>query len=218
MRYLFLSIISLGLFISCAGYKVRHNTNPFASQGVNSVAIPMFINKTSLPVVTAAYTKAIHEVLSNYPDLRVNSGELENEDAVVLGVVKRVHDKEISFTGSTLMNNSQLSEIGDRNAFYLPTTGTYDLRVELYILKRPTKEEIDFFVNYFKFSKSAFPRTIFSKTFGVSGSYNISNEIGDIDSAAPVRGTQTRGNMVKALSDSSVALANEFREVLSNAY
>ena len=212
-----LSLLTL-LLSSCAGYKFKRKTNPFLSQGIRSIAIPTFVNKTSLPVVAQAYTNAVHDVLSSYPDLKVNSGDIDNEDAIVLGIITNKHGKKLEYTSSTLMTEEQITEIGDRNAFYLPTAAEYSLYVQLIILKKPTREEIDFFVNYFKFSKSAFPRTIFSKTFEVGGSFSINNEIGNIDSEAPLRGTRTRGNMIKSLTDSSVNLSSELREVLSNVY
>ena len=211
----------ISLFLSsCAGYKFRNQSNPFTSQGVRSMAIPMFINKTSLSHITPAYTKAVHQVLSSYSDLKVNSGSIENEDAVILGIITSKNDvnKEVRYSNSTLMNTEQQDTIGERNAFYLPTSGVYDLNVQIVVLKRPTKEEIDFFVNYFKFSKSSFPRTIFSKSFTVSGSYTIENEVGGIDSSAPVRGTKNRGNLRKSLIDSADSLAESLREVLANAY
>jgi len=218
MRIIFQLSLFLFILSSCAGYKFRRDSNPFLSQGVRSVAIPMFVNRTSLPSVSAVYTRAVHDVLSSYADLKVNSGDIENEDAVVLGIVSSARDQEIKVTTSTLMNQDQIDQIGNRNAFYLPTAADFSLNIQLIVLKRPTKEEIDFFVNYFKFSKSAFPRTIFAKTIAVSGGYSINNEVGDINTVGPLRGTQTRGNLIKSIEDSSIGLTNELREVLSNAY
>jgi hypothetical protein len=220
MRMLSIFVLFSLFLSSCAGYNFRLQSNPFSSQGIRSVAIPMFINKTSLPHVTAAYTKSVHDVLSSYPDLKVNAGDIENEDAVVLGIIssKRELNKEIEYTSSTLMSDEQIDEIGDRNAFYVPTVGEYDLKVQIVILKRPTKEEIDFFVNYFKFSKTSFPRTVFSKEFAINGTYSINNDVGGANTSAPLRGTITRGNLVKSLSDSSNTFADELREVLANAY
>ena len=151
----------------------------------------------------------------------MRAGALTSEDAVVLGIISPRSTratKEVTYTSSTLMSDEQQDDIGNRNPFPLPTTGRVELDVNIVILKRATKQEIDFFIQNFKFTKNAFPRTVFSKTFSINVSYSIENSVGDLDSGEPVRGTKNRGSLRKALIDSGETFAQDFKEVLANAF
>ena len=208
------------LLSSCAGYKVRHRNNPFLEQGITSIAIPVFVNRTSLNKLTSVATKEAIRTFSSFYGLKVNAGDLTNEDAVVIGVIKpsSTANNEIKYTNSVLMNADQQKAIGNRNAFYVPSTAAFSTTVQLVILKRPTREEIKFFTTYFKLSKEAFPRTVFHKEFKLSATYSIENEVGDVDSAAPVRGMKNLGNLRKAIETAALSFGQELREVMANAF
>ena len=217
MYRLFIYIFISSTLISCAGYKARNRSNPFVEQGIKSIAIPTFVNRTAINGLTPLITREAIETFSNFHGLQVNSGKLTHEDAIVIGVITPTGDvnKEVVFTNSTLMNTEQQEAIGNRNAFYVPTIGSFSANIKLIILKKPSKEEIEFFTSYFKLSKNSFPRTVFHKTFILSGSFSVENNVGD---SGLVRGTKNSGNLRKALEGSSQAFDIELKEVMANAF
>jgi hypothetical protein len=209
-------LISLLLLSSCAGYKLRHNKNPFLEQGIKSITVPTFVNRTTYNSLTPLVTRETIEILSSFHGLKVNTGKLTYEDAVVVGVITENESKK--YTNSVLMNDEQRLSIGQRNAFYVPTIGSFSTNIKLVILKRPSKEEIEFFTSYFKLSKNAFPRTVLYKSFTLSGSYSVENDVGDIDSAAPVRGVKNLGNLRKSIESSTEQYGKNLKEVIINAF
>ncbi|WP_157680598.1 hypothetical protein [Bacteriovorax sp. Seq25_V] len=220
MRSIFQSLVLLFLLTSCAGYKLRSNQNPLAKADVHSIAVPVFINKTTLEKVSSVYTREIISALSKFKNLKITAGDIKNEDALMLGIIT---PKELSKRGkfirtSSLMTEDQQDAIGKRNAFEVPTSGGYELNVEIIVLKNPTREEIDFFTGYYNFNASDFPRTVFHHTFSISGSYSIENPVGDLASGAPLRGVQNQGKLRKSIVDSGKTLATDFHEVITNAF
>ncbi len=220
MRSIFQSLVILFLLTSCAGYKLRSNKNPLAKADVHSIAVPVFINKTSLEKVSAVYTREIISSLSAFKNLKITAGNITNEDALLLGIITpKTADKRGKFIRtSSLMTEEQQTAIGKRNAFEVPTSGGYTVNVEIIVLKNPTAEEIEFFTNYYNFKATDFPRTVFHHTFAIDGSYSIENPVGDMSSGAPLRGVQNQGKLRKSLVDSANTLATDFHEVITNAF
>jgi hypothetical protein len=217
---IFTLILFTALLSSCAGYKIRDRGNPFADQGIRSIVIPTFVNKTSVNELTPLVTKEVVNTFSQFHGLRVNVGEMTNEDAVVVGIIRpgTKANREVVYQNNTLMNTDQQEAIGNRNAFYVPTIGAFDTKVQVIILKRPTKEEIAFFTDYFNLPKNSFPRTIINESFDLKGTFSIENPVGDLDSSAPVRGTKNAGNLRKALEDNVKSFGVNLRELIANAF
>lgn len=220
MKAVFQLLLILFLLTNCAGYNLRTKTNPFKSYNINSIAVPMFINKTSLEKISQSYTNSVIEILSQYSNLSVSAGNIESEDAVLIGIINPTRQAHKgSIVGShTLMTQEQKDSLGNRNAFDVTTTGAFDVTVDLMILKRPSREEIDFFTSELGKKAKSFPNMIFSQSVRINQSYSLENPVGDENSAALVRGVQNKGKLRKALLDSSVEFTNSFKEMMSNAF
>ena len=204
---------------SCSGYVFRDMDNPFADQGIRSIAVPMFVNRTSQARFSSELTRQAIDALSSFKGLRVENGSFENEDAVVIGIIKpATKGREIFYSSKVLMSEEQQEAIGKRNSFLVPTTAKYDFKLELIILKRPTKDEIKFYTEYFKFSKVSYPRTILRKEFAISDSFAVENPVGGIDSNAPIRGALNKGSLRKSIEKTASNFAVELKEVLANAF
>lgn len=218
---LLLTIVLITGLTGCSGYSFRSVDNPFKDHEIKTIAVPMFVNKTSLGDVTPVYTRRIVDMLSSYTGLKVRAGSFTNEDAVLIGIITPFYkraSKEVHFSSSSLMSESKRGEIGNRRAFILPTVGLFEVNVTIHILKNPTQAEVDFFSENFEFTKGSFPRTVLSNSFRMAGSFSVGNGVGDVDSEAAVQGTANRGALRKALVTTGDNLVNSFREVLANAF
>lgn len=220
MRTIYQLFLILILLTSCAGYKLKSKSNPFASLNIKTIAVPVFINKTSLDKISHQYATSVIEVLSEYSDLSVTAGNIVNEDAVVIGIIKsnKAGERGSFIKTHSLMTEEQKEAIGNRNAFDVPTAGEFNIIVDVVILKRPSKEEIAFFTSELGRKVSTFPNMIFSQSINVTKTFTIENPVGDQNSGAPVRGVQNKGKLRKSLSDSAKDFKSNFKEMISNAY
>lgn len=222
MERIFQLLVVLLLLTSCAGYKIRDNNNPFAAADVHSLAVPMFINKTTFERVAYNYTRSTIEMLSDFKNLKISTQNIENEDAVLLGVIKPLTPggRVERVKTTSLMTDAQTDILKDkRRIFEVPTSGEYLFNVEIYILKRPTKEEIEFFTKDLDFDLSSFPRLIFSHTIRINNSYVIENPENETEAkTVGLLGVQNRGRLRKSLVDSAKDFSAELREVISNAF
>lgn len=216
----FLLISCLIFLYSCAGYRFSDSTNPFEAQGVSSVTIFVVKNHTGITGLSQIYTDQIVETLSSFSGLRVRSGKNYYSDAILLAEITSIRKagKEVVETGDTLMNDAQQAQIGNRNAFYLSTSGDYQFEIEINVFKRPNEDEIKFYESFYKIDHSQFPRSIFSKKFKVSDTYIIENNVGGIDSSSPLRSVKNRGTFKKSLTDGAKNWGEDFREVLLYAF
>ncbi len=218
MRLLF--ITSFLLLISCAGYRFSDSNNPFEAQGVRSVTVFIVKNHTGISGLSQIYTDQIVETLSSFSGLRVRTGKNYESDAILLAEITSLKKagEEITETGDTLMSEDQQNQIGNRNAFYLSTSGDYQFKININVFKKPNDDEIKFYESFYKLDHSQFPRSIFSKEFSITDSYIIENTVGGIDSAAPLRSVKNRGTFKKSLADGAKNFGEDFREVLLYAF
>lgn len=217
----FFVLTCLILLSSCAGYRFSESNNPFEAQGVNSITIFVVKNHTGISGLSQVYTDEIVETLSSFSSLRVRTGKNYDSDAILLAEItsRKKAGKEVTETGDTLMNDEQKNQLGgNRNAFYLATSGSYQFQIQVTVFKKPNNDEIQFYESFYKIDHSQFPRSIFSKTFNISDSYIIENTVGGIDSAAPLRSVKNRGTFKKSLADGASDFGDDFREVLLYAF
>tara|TARA_R110002072_G_scaffold1989_2_gene16321 strand:- start:45883 stop:46539 length:657 start_codon:yes stop_codon:yes gene_type:complete len=166
--------IALLIFItSCSGYQVVKNQNPFEDEGIRSITVPMFVNRSSLSHVSGPFTQEIIKVLKSINGLRVYSGEVEKADAILIGVIDSAGKRsEIFKTGTTIFTEGELEKsIGNRAQFYVPSNNSVKLTVQYFLIKDPTyfdkklvKSEIG------KFLKNH-PKIVFNSTIGASGTF-----------------------------------------------
>ena len=127
-------LIILQAIVGCGGYKIINNSNPFSKHGINRIRVPLFINRTIFPNISAAFTNSLISKLHNYSALNIEGGDPSEEgDHALIGILtsgvneSRVLEPLIrKFTG----NSSSLSAaIGERPNFYL--TGQYRVKLSL---------------------------------------------------------------------------------------
>ena len=92
MRFFLLTICVLS---SCSGYRFRNQRNPLIDDGIRSVSIPMFVNKSSIPNVSPLFTSAISNSLASNTNIKIYMGDHREADAVLIGIIstpKRVNE------------------------------------------------------------------------------------------------------------------------------
>ena len=128
--------------LSCAGYQIVENKNPFAKFNVTELTIPMFVNKTSYANLNSIFTSAVYLQLSKYSDLKLYTGSPDRGSAVLVGIIgqgeagvdenlKIISKKFISGTGNLLQS------IGSREPFYVTTEYSGQLYLYLILIKNP---------------------------------------------------------------------------------
>ncbi len=209
------------IFISCSGYQIRENSNPFKSNGVRSIAVPMFVNNTNRSEISGAYTKEVISILKSYSGLKVRAGDIENEDAVLIGMINSSQDDSkdpITYRTSKILNAKQKDAIGDRTVFSIPTVNKFSMVVTVVLLKKPKQRDVDFYIKYFKFPKSKFPGEVFRESFSVSGAYGVDNTVGDDDTSANVRGARNRGSASYSLIKGAEGFGVKFKGFVDNVF
>ncbi len=222
IRILIVRILSLVflLLISCSGYKIQNQSNPFKQEGINSIAVPMFINKTNLQSVSNTYSQAVISMLSKYRGLKVSSTNIYSDDAVLIGIIEPIGQahEAIKTKETDLLSKNRVEAIGARSAFTLETIKRLSIRVRVLVLKKPKKEEIDFLINYFDFKKEMFPRSVFSRTFDLNADFSVDNTIGDNTTSAPVRGTRNKSIEQYSVENLANTFAKNLKGIIDNAF
>ena len=135
VRFFYPSILILALIslISCSGYHFNTNNNPLIGYDIKTVAVPMFINRSVLPQLTAPMTKEIILALNDYTGLKVISGDSENSDAVLIGILEsRNHYNEVVETSQSLFTEDEIAtSIGSRSPFYYPVQTRYNFSLRI---------------------------------------------------------------------------------------
>ena len=128
----------------CAGYHLRQNDNPFQEHKIHSVAVPMAINHTSLPLLGVYVTDKLSEVLRSYAKLYVLAGENKRADAILiteLSAPSRAHE---------FLQNDQFiytdhyykAALGARHPFYVASDVHYDVQLRLILLRLNGDEDL----------------------------------------------------------------------------
>ena len=136
-------IITISL-TSCSGYRIPNRTNPLEIYGIRSLAIPMFVNRSTLPNVAGPMTKEIKNLMMDFVDLKVRSSFDSHSDAVLVGIVSSpTHRKNTVKNANTQFTTGDLkTAIGSRNDFYIPSQSIVSLSLRLILIKRPSLREI----------------------------------------------------------------------------
>ena len=206
---------------SCAGYHFNTNNNPLIGYDIRSVAVPMFVNRSVIPELAAPMTKEIIFTLNDYSGLRVFSGENEAADAVLIGIIEsRDHYNDAVKTTQTLFTDDTIkSSVGDRSPFYYPVQTTYRFSLKVYLIKRPSKEEIQLLTTDMGQFMKANPKVVLMDTIDLSGSF--SRAVGETTTANAVGKTnfvKNKGVFEKSLQDTAISAAKTFRQVVLNAF
>jgi hypothetical protein len=216
---LIFAFISLG---ACSGYHVNTNSNPLIGYDIKTISIPMFINRSVLPQLAAPMTQEIALLLNDYNGLKVISGDNENADAVLIGILEsRDHYNEVVTTTQTLFTDAELStSIGSRSPFYYPIQSTYNFSLRILLIKRPTAEELALFTSDIGKLISIHPKIVLDERINLSGSFSrvARPTTPSINSPGEVNFVKNKGIFEKSLQDTCIQAAQTFKQVVLNAF
>ncbi len=217
-KYLLIYFLLLGLFSSCAGYKVNKQDNPFARYGITSLSVPMFQNNSSIAGVSYPFTKEIINLLRIFPDLKVKASKSTKTDAVLIGVIRSsehrndaVETVDKRFTDDVLTPGT----LGNRRAYFVPYQTQISLTLDLYLIKNPRPEELELLESEMaKYVKDA-PRIVLNERIAVTRAFtrNILDGKG-----IEVNQTQNLGVFQKSLNEMAKQAANNFRQMVLYAF
>lgn len=222
MKVRFFSILLCMLTLaSCAGYHFNTNNNPLIGYDIRSVAVPMFVNRSVIAELAAPMTKEVIFVLNEYSGLRVYSGDNDQADAVLIGVIEsKDHYNEVVKTTQTLFTDDTVkSSIGSRSPFYYPVQTSYEFSLKIILIKRPSKEEIDLLTTDLGQFMKVHPKVVLMDTINISGSFSrVVGESTTPNSAGKTNFVKNKGIFEKSLQETSMNAAKTFKQVVLNAF
>jgi hypothetical protein len=222
MKVRFFSILGLMLTLSsCAGYHFNTNNNPLLSYDIHSVSVPMFINRSSIPELAAPMTREITFALNDYTGIKVFSGDNENADAVLIGIIdSRDHYNEVVKTSSQLFSDTTVkTSVGARSPFYYPVESVYDFSLKIILIKRPSKEELQLLTSDLGQFMKANPKVVLMDTLALSGKFSrVVGESTGPDSPGKTNFVKNRGLFEKSIQDTAVNAGKSFKQVVLNAF
>lgn len=222
MNRIFAFLMILLLANACAGYNFVGPKNPFANYGIHSITVPMFVNQSALTGMAGVMTKEIRLRLQRYSGLDVRSGENEGTDAVLIGIIGSSDSRyQVLTPSSRKFTESELADsLGQRSQFYVPTTNLYKLSLRLVLIKRPSKEDLEFLTTgQFSPLISRHPKVIFSQTLDLTGSFTRYLEGNlNVDSAGVVNYTKTQGVFDSSLISLAKSAADQFETVVIHVF
>ena len=223
VRFFYPSILILVLFFAngCSGYHFNTNNNPLVGYDIKSISVPMFINHSVFPQLTAPMTKEIILALNNYNGLRVLSEDNEKADAVLIGILDSADhiNTAVKTSQSLFTENELLKSIGSRSPFYYPTQTTYAFSLRIILIKRPSPQDLALLTSDIGQLIKLYPKIVLQDTLNLSGSF--SRVIGATNSTtAPgeVNFVKNNGIFVKSLQDTCYQAAQTFKQVILNAF
>ena len=126
------------VFLSCSGYRIQNQDNPLAQYGINSLAVPQFVNYSNMPEVAEMLTKDFTFLFGEYSGLTLYNGEDSRADATLVGIVdgpKKRMDT-INVESTTFLGDEVF---GERKGFEVPYSANYNLMVHIMIIKDSKK-------------------------------------------------------------------------------
>ena len=211
----------LVLLSSCSGYHFNTNNNPLIGYDIRTVAVPMFINRSVLPQLAAPMTKEIILALNDYSGLKVVSGDSENADAVLIGIIEsKDHYNEVVSTTQTLFTDGDVAKsIGDRSSFYYPIQTTYNFSLRFILIKRPSKEELALFTLELGPGVLVHPKIVLEDNINLSGSFSrVVSPTNSATAPGEVNFVKNKGIFDKSLQDTCYQAGQTFKQVVLNAF
>jgi hypothetical protein len=223
VRFFYPSIVFLALIslTGCSGYHFNTNNNPFIGYDIRTVSVPMFINRSVLPQLAAPMTKEITLALNNYSGLKVISGDNQNADAVLIGILEsKDHYNDVVKTTQTLFTEGDISKsIGNRSPFYYPVQTTYNFALRIILIKRPSPEELALFTSDLGRMIKVHPKIVLEDTINLSGSFaRVASPTNTATAPGEVNFVKNKGIFDKSLQDTCYQAAQTFKQVVLNAF
>jgi hypothetical protein len=206
------------LISACAGYHVSYRDNPLLSYDIRSIAVPMFVNRSVIPHVAAPMTQEIVNVLNQYEGLKVVAGESYETDSILLGIVDSAEKINETITAKSTEFAENKTALGNRQPFYYPSELSYNLQLQIILIKRPSPAELELFKSDIAQYLKLHPKAIINEVIPLSGSYqrvandNVSGSGGDVNYVKNV------GIFEKSVQDLSRSAAITFRDLILNAF
>lgn len=212
----FLSLILL--LIGCSGYRFTQQENPLSQYGIQSLSVPMFYNYSTLPDVSADFTRETYSLLMNFAGLKLQSGYASDSDAVLVGIIKSPEkmSETLRRGGSRVANDIVPNATGDnRQKFSIPSTTVATLYLQIIVIKKPTEEELALLKSGIGDQIKLTSRVIFNEVIALNGQYT--REILD-DAGTQVIATQNAGVQRKTLDSMSKQAAISVRDMILYAF
>ncbi len=209
------------LVTSCSGYHFNVNNNPLIGYDIKSIAVPMFVNRSVIPQLAAPMTKEITQALNEYSGLKVISGDSENADTVLIGIIEsKNYYKDAVVTTQTAFTSGELTKsIGSRTPFYYPSQTTYNFSLRLIFIKRPTKEEVEFLTSDLGAMVKTHPKIVLEETINLAGVFSrVTGPTSTEKAPGEVNFVKNKGIFEKSLQETSYQAAQTFKQVVLNAF
>ncbi|MBC7537859.1 MAG: hypothetical protein H7281_03505 [Bacteriovorax sp.] len=223
VRFFYPSIVILAMIslTSCSGYHFNTNNNPLIGYDIRTVSVPMFINRSVLPQLAAPMTKEITLALNDYTGLKVISGDNQNADAVLIGILEsKDHYNDVVKTTQTLFTEGDISKsIGNRSPFYYPVQTTYNFALRIILIKRPSPEELALFTSDLGRMIKVHPKIVLEDTINLSGNFaRVASPTNTATAPGEVNFVKNKGIFDKSLQDTCYQAAQTFKQVVLNAF
>ena len=225
MKVRFFYLFVLCFLSGCAGYHFNNANNPLIGYDIRSISVPMFVNRSVLPQMAGVMTKEIVLALKDFSGLRVVNGDDNDSDGVLIGIVESNdhYDEVVQTTATTYTdtptNQNIKQSIGRRQDFYYPNTTSYNLQLKVILVKRPSKEDIEFLTKNTLGLAKFHPKVVLTEILPITGSFSrvISDNLTS-SSGGEVNFVKNKGIFEKSLQDSCLQTAKNFKQVVLNAF
>lgn len=201
---------------------MRKEENPFKIYGVKRLAVPMFINRSSFPLIAGQMTQEMRLMLNQFPDLKLFSGEGEGRtDAVLVGIInspKNLRDA-VKTTGSTFVSGDLKESIGERPAFYLPTQARMRVDVTFVLIKKPDAEDLELIESEMAPYLVNHPKVLFKEEMSLNQSFSrtVESNLGP-DDGGVVNATRNKKLVELEMKKMAKSAAHKFKRVVLNAF
>lgn len=218
-----MTFIILGTLLSCSGYRIPNRTNPLDVYGITTIAVPMFVNQSSLPNVAGPMTKEVKSLLMGFVDLKVRSQFYSVADAVLVGIVSTPkHHRDASKTTNTKFTSGTLKQsIGSRNEFFIPSQTQLDLKLRLILIRRPSHAELELLKQPIgrHLKPNLGNKIIFNEELNLTGTYSrIIDDNLSVDKGGVVNFTKNKKAEENTIKEMASNAARDFKEVILNAF
>lgn len=178
----------------------------------------MFYNYSNLPEVHADFTRETYRLLSGYSGLRLHNGYNKDSDAVMIGIIKTPEKVAETVRPSNLRVAQEKAgnAIGNgREKFYIPGTSDVTLFLHIFIIKKPTEEELALLKSGIGDQVKSTSKVIFNELIPLKIQYT--REILD-DAGVQVTATQNQGVQRKTLKSLAEQAAVNVRDMILYAF
>lgn len=214
MRFLLLIFLLAG----CSGYRFAQQENPLSQYGIQSLSVPMFYNYSSLPDVSADFTRELYTLLMGFQGLKLHSGYNPDADAVLIGIIKSPEKLAVTSkrSGSRVAQRVTPNAMGSqRRNLQVPAATLLSLSLQIIVIKKPTEEELALLKSGIGDQIKLTSKVIFNDTIPLNAQYT--REFLD-DAGTQVVATQNAGVQRKTLDSLSKQAAIQVRDMILYAF